>query len=146
MRVYLDNCCLQRPLDDQTQPRIKVETEAVLAILSSTRAGDLVLLGSEALDFEISRIPDVQRRDEAKAVLALAAEHWEISDEAQSLAETLSKYGISAMDALHLALASVAKADYFTTCDDNLLKKARSVKDLACKVVSLLGLVAEVTE
>ena len=55
MRIYLDNCCLQRPLDDQTQPRIKVETEAVLAILASALAGDFVLLGSEALEFEIGR-------------------------------------------------------------------------------------------
>ena len=44
MRIYLDRCCLQRPLDDQTQPRIKVETEAVLEILASVQAGDVLLL------------------------------------------------------------------------------------------------------
>ena len=45
MRIYLDCCCLQRPLDDQTQPRIKVEAEAVLAILSSVQAGEVFVAG-----------------------------------------------------------------------------------------------------
>jgi len=27
-RVYLDLCCLNRPFDDQTQERIRLETEA----------------------------------------------------------------------------------------------------------------------
>ncbi len=58
MRIYLDSCSLQRPLDDQTQARIRVETEAVLAILAATQAGDIVLLNSEALEYEMWRIPD----------------------------------------------------------------------------------------
>ena len=33
MNVYLDTCSLQRPLDDQTQIRIRLEAEAVLAII-----------------------------------------------------------------------------------------------------------------
>ena len=28
MRLYLDICCLKRPFDDQTQPRIRMESEA----------------------------------------------------------------------------------------------------------------------
>lgn len=49
MRLYLDNCCLQRPLDDQTHPRIRVETEAVFAMLAAVQAGDQRLVSSEAL-------------------------------------------------------------------------------------------------
>ena len=146
MRIYLDNCCLQRPLDDQTQPRIKVETEAVLAILASVQAGDVRLLSSEVLEFEISRIPDEQRRGEAMAVLALARERLPISDEAQAHAESLEARGLGALDALHLAVASGANADYFATCDDRLLKKAQQLQGLACKIVSVLGLVSEVTK
>lgn len=58
MRVYLDNCCLQRPLDNQTHPRIRVETEAVFAVLAAVQAKELALLDSEALHYEISCIPD----------------------------------------------------------------------------------------
>jgi predicted nucleic acid-binding protein len=51
--------------------------------------------------------------------MALATERLEITDEAESLAESLQlKKGISPIDAVHLALASVTKADFFATCDD----------------------------
>ena len=53
MRIYLDNCCLQRPFDDQTQPRIRVETEAVFAVLAVIQAGEHSLLSSEALEYEV---------------------------------------------------------------------------------------------
>ena len=103
MRIYLDSCCLQRPLDDQTQPRIKVETEAVLAILAFVQTGDLSLLNSEALEYEVSRIPDEVRRNEVMAVLALASERLEIHDEAEARAESLEIRGVRSMDAVHLA-------------------------------------------
>ena len=32
MKVYLNNCCYNRPYDDQTQIRIHLETEAKLHI------------------------------------------------------------------------------------------------------------------
>ena len=32
MRVYLDNCCYNRPFDEQTQPSVRLETEAKLLI------------------------------------------------------------------------------------------------------------------
>ena len=57
MRIYLDTCCLQRPFDDQTQPRIRVEAEDLLAVLAAIEAGDCVLLTSEALEFEIHAFP-----------------------------------------------------------------------------------------
>lgn len=144
MRIYLDNCCLQRPLDDQTQPRIRVETEAVLAILASVQSGDLSLLGSEALEYEVSRIPDEVRRNEVMAVLELANERLEIDDEAEALAGSLESRGVPSMDAVHLALASTAKADFFCTCDDKLLRKCQTLSELTCKVVPVLSLVLEV--
>lgn len=71
-------------------------------------------------------------------------EHLEISDEVGVLANSLETLGISPMDAVHLALASTAQADFFTTCDDRLLRKAQALTGLACKVISVLSLVPEV--
>jgi len=99
MRIYLDNCCLQRPLDDQTHPRIRVETEAVFVILAAVQAGALSLLGSEALDYEAGRIPDETRCFEVLAVLALATEHLQVTDAVESLAQLFEQQGIRAMDA-----------------------------------------------
>ena len=33
MRIYLDTCSLQRPLDDRSQLRIRQEAEAILYVL-----------------------------------------------------------------------------------------------------------------
>ena len=41
MLVYLDNSALNRPFDDQTQPRIWLETLAVSLILQMTEAGEI---------------------------------------------------------------------------------------------------------
>jgi predicted nucleic acid-binding protein len=144
MRIYLDCCCLQRPHDDQTQPRIRVETEAILAILASVQSGDVALLGSEALDYELSRIPDANRRNESMALLSLAAERLVITDEMEMMSELLEKDGVAAMDAVHLAIASCAGADFFVTCDDKLLRKSRASTHLKCQVRPLLGIIAEI--
>ena len=61
MRIYLDACSFQRPLDDRSQPRINVEAEAVLTILRLVESGHLELLSSEVLRFEIDRIPNQYR-------------------------------------------------------------------------------------
>ena len=144
MRIYLDTCCLQRPLDDQTQPRIRVETEAVFAILASVQAGGATLLTSEALEFEISRIPDDQRRREATAILTLA--RLLLSETSEHLAESFAQAGLSAMDALHVALAATAGADYFITTDDKLLRRAKSLQGLSVTPISILGFVSEILQ
>lgn len=109
MRIYLDSCSLQRPLDDQTQPRIRVETEAVLVILAAAQSGDIIMVNSGVLEYEMRRIPDNQRRSEMAAVLALAKERLVVTDEAESLAKSLENRAIRPMGAVHLALASTAK-------------------------------------
>ncbi len=58
IKVYLDVCCLNRPFDDQTQDRIRMESEAVLMILNRCLS-DWILVGSEVIDYELSRIPDM---------------------------------------------------------------------------------------
>src|SRR6202521_3945762 len=115
MRIYLDACSLQRPLDDRAQPRINVEAEAVLTILRLVESGDLELLSSDVLQFEIARIPDATRQARASEMLKLAREVLALVDEMKTQAESFVKAGIKPMDALHLASASWTKADYFCT-------------------------------
>jgi predicted nucleic acid-binding protein len=91
-------------------------------------------------------MPDQTRRDETLAVLSLAQEHLELTTGTEKIAEELEKCGIGAIDAIHLALASQAKAEFFCTTDDKFLRKAQTIEGLGCKVISLLGLVAEVTK
>ena len=37
MRIYLDMCCFNRPYDDQSQARIRIETEAKVLIMANHR-------------------------------------------------------------------------------------------------------------
>ncbi|ACL22488.1 hypothetical protein [Desulfitobacterium hafniense] len=34
MKIYLDNCCLNRPFDDLSNDMVRMEAEAVLAIIN----------------------------------------------------------------------------------------------------------------
>jgi len=145
MRIYLDACCLQRPLDDRGQPRVNVEAEAVLTILALVESGDLELLSSEVLEYEIATSPDLHRQARVRDMLKLASQVVKVTNEIEAQADALVKAGIKPIDALHLATASETKADFFCTCDDQLLKKGKKLKTLETKVVSPLELIAEVT-
>ena len=101
---------------------------------------------SEALEFEISRTPDAQRRLEATAILTLARERLTLSDASERLADSFAQAGLSAIDALHVALASTAGADFFVTADDKLLRRAKLLPDLKITPISLLGLVSEIPQ
>ena len=66
MKLYMDVCCLNRPFDDQSQDRIRIESEAILAILNKC-LNEWTLVGSEAIDYEISKIPDDEIVKKVKA-------------------------------------------------------------------------------
>lgn len=63
MKVYLDACCLNRPFDDQTQIRIRLESEAVLTLLYRCEIGEWRLISSEVVNFEISKMPDTEKKE-----------------------------------------------------------------------------------
>jgi predicted nucleic acid-binding protein len=144
MRVYLDVCCLQRPLDDRSQLRINIEAEAVLAILRLVGSGGIELISSEVVQFEVDRIPHTERKRRVGDVLSLASRVVELSDEIEALAESLVKAGLKPLDALHIASASATKTDYFCTCDDGLIKKSKQLKWLATIIVSPVELLVEI--
>ena len=145
MRVYLDMCSIQRPLDTKNQPRIAVEAEAILGILTLCEAGTVELVLSDTLVFEMARNPHPVRKEYAAKVLAKATVVIPTDSQIEERARSLHAEGIKAVDALHLASAVAAKADYFCTCDDRLLKRAKAVGMGETKAVSPLELIAEIT-
>lgn len=144
MKIYFDTCGLNRPLDDKTQPRIALEAEAVLAVLSFCNFGASSLVTSEILEFETSRNRNSQRRTYVFETLAMAEERILVTDEIRNRAKELEKIGLKTFDALHLACAEAGEVDYFCTCDDRFLKKAKLLKQLKLKIVSPLELAEEI--
>jgi predicted nucleic acid-binding protein len=146
VKVYLDMCSIQRPLDTRTQPRIAVEAEAILGVLTLCEAGRVEMLSSATLLFEVERNPHPLRREYAQKVLANATTLVPADNQVEERARKFEAEGIKPVDALHLASAVVANADYFCTCDDRFLKRAKAVDTGQTKVLSPLELITEVTQ
>jgi hypothetical protein len=62
-KIYLDNCSLNRPFDNQAQMKIRLETEAKLYIQDGVRAGIYSLCWSFALDYENGKNPFEDKRN-----------------------------------------------------------------------------------
>ena len=142
MRIYFDMCSLQRPLDDKTQLRVLVEAQAVLGVLALCETGKADLIASDALVFENDANPDAVRRDFAAQAITKATQFVKTDDPLKDLAQTFIDGGIKPLDALHLASAIAAKADFLCTCDDRFSKKARSLNTAPTKAVSPLPLLS----
>ena len=144
MKIYLDNCSLQRPLDDKTQLRISLEAEAVLGIIALNEKEIIEIVHSDALAYEMSRTPHPQRKTFATEVLSSAKTYITFTKAVIDLAKTLEQHGIKPLDALHVACASTAEVHYFCTCDDRLIKRLKTGPHLACTVVTPLELIQEI--
>ena len=104
MKIYLDNCALQRPLDDKSQMRIRLEAEAILSVLELCKAGDLDLISSEALELEIEKNRLETRRNYAASALELAKYHVIANDSLELRANEFLNLGLKPLDALHLEI------------------------------------------
>ena len=121
-----------------------LEAEAVLGILALCDAGQVELISSEALIYEIEQNPLPVRQEHAYAVLAKAKGIATMTGDVKSRAAQFLDFGIKPLDALHLALAEASKVDYFCTCDDLLLRVSKRITGLQVKVLSPLDLVQEI--
>jgi predicted nucleic acid-binding protein len=127
VRLYLDMCCLKRPFDDQTQPRIRFETEAVLGLLAED-SRRVALVRSGAHDLENDQNPLPWRAERVRAWLAERPRLEPNGDALQRRTAELMASGVRGFDALHLACAEMAGVEVFVTCDDRLLAVARRLE------------------
>ncbi len=130
MIVYLDACCLNRPFDDQSQPRVRLEAEAVSLILEKLNQSEWEWVGSEILLHEVGQNPDLENRQRALSFVSLAHQIVEITEKILRRAEELEEAGFDSYDAIHLSSAEFGKADVFLTTDDQILKVAARKKNL----------------
>ena len=131
--VYLDVCALCRPFDDQSQMRIRLETNAVQLIISHIRTGNLALIVSPAHDVEIVAIDNYAEREHWQLMLRQIGTRVSFDlPQARQRANILVHQGLGIADAAHLAFAEQARAD-FVTCDDRLLRQCHRIQpDIWC--------------
>jgi predicted nucleic acid-binding protein len=144
MRVYLDLCTIQRPFDDRTQLRIQDEREALFRIVALIEKGVIDLISSFVLEVESAANPNAVKREYVETVLSLASERVQPTVPVQARTDIYKAFGIRTWDAAHLAAAVEARADFFCTCDDRLLRRAKAADTGLTRVVSLLELIEEV--
>jgi predicted nucleic acid-binding protein len=123
MRIYMDNCCFNRPFDGQTQVRVRLETEAKLHIQERILNGEIELAWSYILDFENAANPFEERRAAIRSWRRRSAIDVSETPTVLEHARALNALGLHSKDALHVACAVEAGCDYFLTTDDLLLKR-----------------------
>lgn len=125
MKIYLDNCCFNRPYDDQKQIRISLETQAKLYIQDLVKNKKLNLVTSYVLWYENSQNPyETKRMAISEFLRKNSAEYIDIDkmDIIKSKAEEIMKTGVKMKDAYHVACAVYSLCDCFLTTDDRLLR------------------------
>ncbi len=144
MIIYLDNCCYNRPFDDQIQERIHLESEAILTVLKMGQMKKVVIAGSEILELEISRMQDIVKKQKVLDLYCVAEMHIPYTEKIRKRsADIMSVSKIRAFDSLHIASAEEANADVLLTTDDKLEKMAEKLK-LKTRVLNPLRFAWEV--
>ncbi len=125
MRIYLDNCCYNRPYDDQSQVAISLEAQAKLHIQELIRKNEIELVSSWFITYENSKNPHDLRR---KAIEEFLQDNVSIfvssyyKPEVEKLINPIMNSGIKHMDACHIACAILTKCNCILTTDKRMLK------------------------
>ena len=125
MRIYFDNCCLNRPYDDLTDNIVRMECEAVLSIIDICETGLWSFYSSDVLLDEILSMTNIYKREKVMLMYYSATMNIVLTDEIISRAKELERFNIKSYDALHLASAETSNADIFLTTDSKLIKAAQ---------------------
>jgi predicted nucleic acid-binding protein len=143
MRLYLDNCCYNRPFDDQEQLRIRLEAQAKLGIQDMIRAEKMELAWSYMIDFENEQNPF----DDIKAAISkwrsLAVIDTGETEGIIARTKKLAQLGLKGKDAIHLACAVEMKCDYFITTDDYIIRKSAAISEI--RVTDPIDFIRELT-
>jgi predicted nucleic acid-binding protein len=144
LKIYLDNCCFNRPFDDQKQIKIRLQAEAKLFIQERITRDEVKLVWSYMLDLENYFNPFKERKISIEQWKNSAIIDMEETEEVLKIASRLVKLSLKSKDALHLACAIAAKCDYFLTTDDSITKKSANIKEI--RVINPVNFLMEIEE
>ena len=135
----MDTCLYNRPFDDQTQPRIWLETMAFTMILQMIESEQVDLVTSSVVGFENSKNPFPERKGWVNDCLKLSEQKVILDMSLQQRALELGgQQGIKPIDALHLACGESGQADFFLTCDDRVIKRYQGKKMVVLNPVQFI--------
>ena len=141
----MDLCALQRPLDDRTQPRVDREAAAVEDIVAAMDSGRLEILRSRFLVEEALAGLERNRRDVTLRLIERLGPLVDSATDDDGWYQSFRTAGITAYDAAHLTAAVLARADVFCSCDDRLVRRARTVAPVWLRILLPVELAEELT-
>jgi len=145
VKIYLDACALNRLTDDQKQPRIHAEAEAVEHIFYLIWQQRIEWSASTILAAELRKNPDAGKRHDAMALLAFAPRLTSPTPQTITRAMQLEAAGYGPFDAFHLACAEADSVDALVTTDDRFMRQAaRNLGNPVVSVVNPVDLLKEV--
>jgi len=142
VKLYLDMCVYNRPFDDQSQPRITLETQIFIMMLLMISQGGFELVNSFALEYENSRNPNIESMLKISDLLGYSTDYISYDEGILDRTQEFEKYGLMGMDAVHIACAEKARADFFVTCDDNLIKKLERIDNIGVLYYNVIDFVS----
>ena len=119
----MDNCCFNRPFDDQSDIRIRLETEAKLYIQEKIINREIELAWSYIINYENLFNPFEERRNTIDKWKSHAIIDIVETGDIINNAGLIRKFGVKNKDALHVACAIESGCNYFLSTDDSLLQK-----------------------
>lgn len=125
---------------------LALEALAIQAIQLSIEEGNVALIVSDALAYEISRNPYPECKAAAQSILKLASAYQPLTSEILSRGQQLeSSSKIGRLDALHVACAETQQVDFFITCDDRPIKRYKGTMQL-CNPIEFILLTTRMEE
>ena len=128
MRIYMDVCCLNRPFDEQSQDRIYLEAETILAILPHCQNGEWTLVTSDIVDFELSGMKNLTKLQKVRGICSIAKERITSTQEVRDLSKSYQNDGVKLVDSLHLALCETYGVEILLSTDDQFIRAAARIK------------------
>lgn len=143
IKIYMDMCIYNRPFDDQRQHRINTETQIFIILMSMILEGRLELVNSFALQYENSKNTKIENMLRISDILEYSKNYISYDKWILERSIQLEKYGLKGMDAIHIACAEKAKADFFITCDDGLIKKLEKIDKIEVAYYNIIDFVSK---
>lgn len=144
LKLYIDNCCYNRPFDDLRQEKNNLEAQAIKLTVDKYWKDEFEIYTSDALVIEMNNIKDQIKKAKVLEVYnKLNLINIPFSNNIIKRASELRQYNIKNMDSLHIAYAESSNIDYFITTD-KLLINASSRANLNVKVINPISFIMEV--
>ena len=144
LKIYLDNCCYNRPFDDLTQEKINLEASAIETIFRKHIDKEVKIYKSRAIDYEITKISDGDKKRKVEDLYdGLELENISYTYNLDTRVEELEKANIHFMDAYHVAYAESKELDYFITVDKQLINASKKL-NLKIKILNPIEFIMEV--